>query len=192
MTSEQIKPKNRYVLENVLRSLVYIGVLVFLYILAKYYFVDSLHDWIEFAKERKVLVFLMFFASELAFGLVPPEVFFVVFPKEDHGYASFIALMLLMSFMSYFAGTSIYLLGRFLGKKGNFRLFNQTWYLQYKERMEVYGSVLLVLACVTPVPYSTVCLVAGSQEYPIKKFLLISLTRIIRFAGYGSIVYFFI
>jgi membrane protein YqaA with SNARE-associated domain len=160
--------------------------------MAKSYFVDSLHDWIEFAKERKGLVFLFFFASELVFGLVPPEVFFVVFPKEDYGYIAFITLMLLMSVMSYFAGTLIYLLGRYLGHNGDFRLFNQKWYLQYKERMEVYGSVLLVLACVTPVPYSTVCLVAGSQDYPVRKFFLISLTRIIRFVVYGSVVYYFI
>jgi membrane protein YqaA with SNARE-associated domain len=166
--------------------------LVFLYILAKKYFVDSLHEWIDFAKERKGLVFILFFSSELAFGLVPPEVFFVVFPKEDYGYAAFIALMMLMSVMSYFAGTLIYLLGRYLASKGDFRLFNQKWYLQYKERMEVYGSVLLVLACVTPVPYSTVCMVAGSQDYPAKKFLIISLTRIIRFVVYGSVVYYFI
>lgn len=192
MNPTDFKPRKRYILENVIRSLVYIGVLVFLYVLLKSYFIDELHTWIAFAEERKGLMFLIFFVSELAFGLVPPEVFMVVFPKEDYGFSVFVGIMMLMSFMSYIAGTIIYLIGRFLGRRGDFRLFNQKWYLQYKEKMEMYGSVLLVLACVTPVPYSTVCLVSGSQEFPFKKFLLISLTRIFRFVIYGAVVYYFI
>lgn len=192
MSPSEHKPQKQYILENVIRSLVYIGVLVFIYFLLKSYFIDELQTWIAFAEDRKGLMFLIFFVSELAFGLVPPEVFMVVFPKEDYGFSVFVGIMMLMSFMSYIAGTIIYLIGRFLGRRGDFRLFNQKWYLQYKEKMEMYGSVLLVLACVTPVPYSTVCLVSGSQEFPFKKFLLISLTRIFRFVIYGAVVYYFI
>jgi uncharacterized membrane protein YdjX (TVP38/TMEM64 family) len=190
MTSKELQSKRRYIWENLSRSLIYLLVLVLIYFLLKKYFVAGLEEWIAYASERKAWMFMVFFLSELAFGLVPPEVFFVVFPEEEYSYLGFTGIMVLMSFMSYLAGSIIFLTGRFLGNKGNFRLFDNRWYLKYKEKMEVYGSILLVLACVTPVPYATVALVAGSQDYPFSRFLLISTLRLVRFIGYGTVVYY--
>jgi len=190
MSSKELQSKRRYIWENISRSLLYLLVLVLIYFLLKQYFVAGLEDWIAYASERKGWMFLVFFLSELAFGLVPPEVFFVVFPKEDYSYLTFSGIMLLMASMSYIAGSIIFATGKYLGHKGNFRLFDNRWYLKYKEKMEVYGSILLVLACVTPVPYATVALVAGSQDYPVSRFLLISTLRLVRFIVYGTVVYY--
>jgi membrane protein YqaA with SNARE-associated domain len=190
VTPEELKSRKRYIFENIARSFFYIAVLLGLYVLLKSYIVTGLEQWIEYASERKTLMFGLFFISELAFGLVPPEVFFVVFPKEEYSFFSFSCIMVLMSIMSYMAGSIIFLVGRFLGRRGNFRLFDNRWYLQYKEKMEVYGNVLLVLACTTPIPYATVALVAGSQEYPFPRFLIISITRLLRFVIYGAVVYY--
>ena len=55
----------------------------------------------------------------------------------------------------------------------------------------VLVDLLVVVGAVTPVPYSATCMLAGSVKYPFNTFLLICITRIIRFAFYGWMVWTF-
>jgi membrane protein YqaA with SNARE-associated domain len=62
---------------------------------------------------------------------------------------------------------------------------------QYQDNLKRYGGYLVFVGAVTPVPFSATCMLAGSVDLPFKNFLLICITRIIRFAVYGWMVWSF-
>ena len=95
-----------------------------------------------------------------------------------------VTLLLTMSAASILGGFSGFLLARKLSHIK--RIQDAVKY--YRERGEAlikkYGSWAVVLAGLTPIPYSTVSWIAGIMNMPIHHYLLASLSRIPRFILY--------
>ena len=53
-----------------------------------------------------------------------------------------------------------------------------------------YGAVALAATALTPLPYSLGCWAAGALKMPMPQFLLVSLLRIPRVAGYLALIHF--
>ncbi|MGK0489546.1 MAG: membrane protein YqaA with SNARE-associated domain [Candidatus Endobugula sp.] len=81
-----------------------------------------------------------------------------------------------------------------LGKKISTRpFFNKILmkkrFRKYQKQYEQYGGGLIIVAALTPIPYALICLLTGSLSYPVRKFLIFSSFRILRFLVYGLIIW---
>jgi membrane protein DedA with SNARE-associated domain len=96
--------------------------------------------------------------------------------------ALFAAISYALGYVTFIIGTIIYkrVLFRYIRK----HFLNKTW-----PQLNRYGLFLIIVAALTPLPWSTVCLLVGSAGYPHQKFLKYALFRIARFAVYGFIIY---
>jgi membrane protein YqaA with SNARE-associated domain len=89
---------------------------------------------------------------------------------------------LLLTVMSYAAGVTAYFFGRYLH---NTRLYHflRDRYLQKAEvLLKEYGLYLIMVAALTPVPFSGVAMLVGSVHFPIDRYFYWSLTRFIKYA----------
>lgn len=94
-----------------------------------------------------------------------------------------------LTLISYAAGVLGFYIGRFFSKSPFYKTIHERWLKQYDQKLKTYGLYLVLVGAVTPVPFSATCMLAGSVNTPIDKFLLITISRIIRFAGYGWAVW---
>ncbi len=77
-----------------------------------------------------------------------------------------------------------YGIGRFLGSRRIVRRFFKGRGARMHELLRRYGVVAVGVAALTPIPYSLGCWAAGSVRLPFWQFLLVSLLRFVRVAGY--------
>jgi uncharacterized membrane protein YdjX (TVP38/TMEM64 family) len=95
----------------------------------------------------------------------------------------------LFAVVSVIAGYSMFLLGKYLQRRLYFRFLQRKFFRQFMPQVRKYGLFLIVVAAVTPLPYSATSLVVGSSGYSNRLYLLAATTRILRFAVYGYIIY---
>jgi membrane protein YqaA with SNARE-associated domain len=79
---------------------------------------------------------------------------------------------------SYWQGKMIYPKIKFIRK------FIHSHDEKLKPYIKKYGSLAVVLAAITPLPYSWMAILSGTLRMPFQKFFLASLTRIPRFIVY--------
>ena len=91
--------------------------------------------------------------------------------------------------VSYTMGYITFLIGRILYKRITFRYIRMKFLKESWPLLRKYGLFLIIIAALTPVPWSAVCLLVGSAGYPSKKYLKYGLFRLVRFAVYGYIIY---
>ncbi|MFT4625902.1 MAG: putative membrane protein YdjX (TVP38/TMEM64 family) [Myxococcota bacterium] len=90
------------------------------------------------------------------------------------------------------AGSAGSLLGGTIAYAGARYLSHTEWFerrqgagVQRARRLfEAYGAYALALAAVSPLPYSLLAWASGGLGFPLRRFLLVSLLRIPRVAGY--------
>ncbi len=134
------------------------------------------------------VVFSIYTLSEIIVGIIPPELF-MMWSLELAEHRSYIIDLVLLASISYAAGTLSYLFGRYFNGTILYRYLRKKYLKKYDEKFNKYGAFLLIVAAVTPVPYSAICVLVGSVKYPIKNFLLITLVRFARFGVYGYLVW---
>ena len=61
--------------------------------------------------------------------------------------------------------------------------------IKYREMFNQYGSYLVIVASVTPIPFSAVALLAGAGGLNKTIYLLYSLFRILRYFVYAYILW---
>ena len=104
----------------------------------------------------------------------------------------FIINLGILTLISYAAGILGYYLGKTFSKTKLYQEKIREKYLkQYEGKLKTFGGYLVFVGAVTPVPFSATCMLAGSVNLKFSDFLLICITRIIRFAAYGWMVWSF-
>jgi membrane protein YqaA with SNARE-associated domain len=78
-------------------------------------------------------------------------------------------------------------IGRLLRKNTRLNIYIQNKFQKYVPYINKWGGVFIVIAAITPLPFSPVCLLGGTLNYPLKKYAMYAATRLIRFAIYGFI-----
>jgi len=101
----------------------------------------------------------------------------------------YILAVTFLALISYGAGVLGYWIGRFLNKALLYRYARRRFFTQYETLLRRFGGFLLFVAAVTPLPFSAVCMLLGSVKYNFKNFLLIALTRFLRFAFYSYLLW---
>jgi membrane protein DedA with SNARE-associated domain len=181
--------KIQFLLKNLLRGLVYMAILAVAYFLFKNYVVDRDRAlWLEKFYEAPFLIYSIYIFSEIFFGLFPPEIFMIwaLYKGDRLHYWMNVAFF---TAVSYGAGFLSFLIGRYLQRVVIFRYMSRRFFSRYWPLFRKYGSVLIVTAALTPLPWATISILVGTSSYPMNKFLLVALSRVFRFAFYGYLVF---
>jgi membrane protein YqaA with SNARE-associated domain len=123
----------------------------------------------------------IFFASETILGLIPPDLFIIWAKKFESPYQ----MVALLAILSYVGGVLAYFIGRYIGGLPVI----EAWILKKFDKhfilIRKWGGVLIVFAALFPLPFSSICSVAGAVHFPFKTFLALGLFRFIRIFGYA-------
>ncbi|MCB0736759.1 MAG: VTT domain-containing protein [Bacteroidetes bacterium] len=180
--------KYQFLFKNLLRGTLFLGAFVVAFLLFENYGGLNYIQWLEPIYTNSLLMYAIYSASELFFGIIPPEVF-MAWGLNQGSALTYVSIVALLGVISYVAGWLNYWLGR--GFRGIER-FDHYFKKRLKKRQEQlnrYGGFLIIVAAVTPVPFAAVCLLMGLSRYSYRLFLLYTLFRLLRFAAYGYVVW---
>jgi len=136
-------------------------------------------------KWRPRFVLVLFFASESLLGLIPPD-FFIAW---SHSFTHDLGMLTVLAVISYAGGIVSYLIGLKIGANEKVNDYFKKKFASHLHKVYQYGGIIIVFSAIFPLPYSMVCMAAGTVKYSFKKLLIYGLTRFIRFFGYAIIVY---
>jgi membrane protein YqaA with SNARE-associated domain len=106
--------RHRFLISNILKGFLGFGILILALHLVRFNFSESERfAWMQPLYERPNLVMILFFASELLFGIIPPELF-MLWAMQTQYLGTYAWGVVLMSICSYCIGAFNYFLGRFL------------------------------------------------------------------------------
>lgn len=151
-------------------------------------YLDPNDHWLQSIYEMPILVYSVFLFSEVIFGIIPPEVFMI---WSIHGglFDSYSGDVVLLSTISFGAGICGYYIGAALRGLAFFKRIEETYLTEHRRNLRRYGGFLVITAALTPLPFSAIAMAVGVFKYPFKYYFLFSLSRFVRFAVYGYIVW---
>lgn len=179
----------QFLFKNGLRGILWLVVVLGIYFFFEEFFISKAPDaWVEQFYARPLIIYLIYFGSEFFFGIIPPELFMIwAFKKGDA--INYTLTIAFFAVVSYLLGYVTFLIGRFIYKKVSFRYVRIKYLKKSWPQLRKYGIFLIIVAALTPLPWSAVCLLVGSAGYPSGRFLRYAIFRLIRFAVYGFIVF---
>ena len=133
-------------------------------------------------------IFILFFFSELIFGLIPPELFMIwlINAKSLALYPYYIGAL---ACLSYFAGFIAFIFGKYLHKTWLYEIMKKYVIGKYEKKINSYGWLVIIVAALTPIPFSATCAVIGAIGFNRNKFLYYALARFIRYAVYAYVIW---
>jgi membrane protein YqaA with SNARE-associated domain len=178
---QQQESKTRFFLRNLMKGLIWLAVIVALFIFSKHTVDKETLAKFEPIFQKSWLVFTVFSLSEIIIGIIPPEVFLIWALRSDT-FSGYIGLTIILTIISYTAGVIAFGIGKYLHHT-LFYQYLKNRYLQKSEKLlQTYGQYLILVAALTPVPFSGTAMLVGAVDYPFKNYLLLSLSRFIKFA----------
>ncbi|HRZ76690.1 MAG TPA: hypothetical protein P5248_04935, partial [Bacteroidales bacterium] len=180
--------KMRFLARNLLVGLIWLGGIILSFWLAKHFLGLDFQELINDHADEPVIVYLIFMTSEVIFGIIPPEIF-MVWASGSGDIAPYPLLMALLAGISYLAGISGYFIGRGLHPTRFYHWLDSRILRSYTPVLRRYGYFLIIVAALTPIPFSAICMLVGAIEYPFGRFLAFSSVRILRFTAYAWIMH---
>ena len=180
--------KTSFLLKNLAKGIGILILLLIAFLLFKKYGGSDYFTWLEPIYSRPVLVYTTYAIAEVFFGLLPPELF-MAWGLEQGDNTTYILIVSFLALISYGAGWFNFILGRNFRKLVIVRFLITKYLKKYIVYLDKYGGFLLIVAAVTPLPYTAICLLVGTLKYSPKKFFLYTLSRIARFAVYATLVW---
>ena len=181
--------KSGFLFRNLVRGLLWFLLIITAFILLENYLQENFKHTIEAIQDKPMILYGSFFASEVIFGLVPPEFYMMVWILHKVDSATYISNLTILTLLSYGSGVIGYFIGKYFSKTSLYQRISERYLQQYDRQLKRYGGYLVFVGAVTPVPFSATCMLAGSVQFRFRDFLLICISRIIRFAFYGWMVW---
>ncbi|MEM6642190.1 MAG: VTT domain-containing protein [Bacteroidota bacterium] len=191
MITNQQKPlpnRNRFLLSNLFKGLGWLVLIVFGYLYLRKNYDFSLETILGPLYEQPVIIYLIFLASETILGIIPPE-FFMIWSLRDEVLSTYISNIIALSAISYVAGILGFGIGTFLKETQFYRQMKKRVFGKFENHLNNYGGFLVVVAALTPLPFSGIAMLVGSVRYSFRKYLWFSLLRFARFIVYGAIIW---
>jgi len=185
----KLSSRMKFLINNGLKGLAWLVVLLAAYFLFEEIVISRDPDaWVERFYARPEIIYLIYSASEFFFGIIPPELFMIwAINKADT--LHYILNIGFFAVVSYTMGYITFLIGQFFYKRNFFKRFKKTMLKEQWPLLKRYGLFLIIVAALTPIPWSAVSLLVGSAGYPSKRYLKYALFRLLRFAVYGYIIF---
>ena len=184
---ETEESKSAFLLKNLAKGLAWFAVIIVAYLLVQEE-LDVYKKEINEIGDNLPLLLGIFTVSEIVFGILPPEIFMLIWKTKGDPVMYTINLTIL-TLISYAAGILGYWIGLRFSRTSFYHRVHQRWLAPYDQKLRKYGGFLVVVGAVTPVPFSATCMLAGSVNLNFRTFLLLTISRIVRFAFYGALVW---
>ncbi len=185
---ENQKEKTKFLLRNLFRGFVWLSVIVGGYVFARKYLNFDIAEVMGPFYEMPTLIFSSFFVSEVVFGIIPPE-FFMIWSARHGDISLYLQNIVAFSAMSYAAGVIGFFIGTYFNGTQLYALIKKNFLGKMEYQFNRFGGFLVIVAALTPLPFSGICMLTGAVRYPQRKFFIIALTRFIRFSVYASIIW---
>ena len=188
LENKTLPDRRRFLLKNLGRGLIWLLVTVGGYFYARNNLNFTLEAVLGSVYEKPTIVYLIFLASEVIFGIIPPE-FFMIWSLRTELLSNYINNIISLSVISYVAGVIGFLMGQYLNRTQFFVEVKKRVFEKFEEHLKTYGGFLIIVAALTPLPFSGIAMLVGSVKYSFKKYLYFSLFRFARFLAYSIIVW---
>ena len=176
-----------FLFKNLAKGLAWFAVIIIAYLLVQKE-LNVYREQINQIGDNMLLLLSIFTVSEIVFGILPPEIFMLIW-KTKGILSEYITNLVILTLISYAAGVLGYFIGRYFAKTAIYQKIHARYLAEYDHKLRRFGGFLVVVGAVTPVPFSATCMLAGSVNLPLKHFLLLTISRIVRFAFYGALVW---
>jgi membrane protein YqaA with SNARE-associated domain len=172
--------------KSALKLIIIVAIIAVVLVVAQHFITDFKIRIEGFMKTWDTATTLtVFFISETLLGLIPPD-FFIAWTRYS---ASPIFMLSVLAVLSYIGGVNAFFIGRWVRKFPRINLWFEKRFAEHFDKIKRYGAFLIVFSALFPLPYSTVSMVAGMVNYPTKPFLILGLSRLLRFYIYALALY---
>jgi membrane protein YqaA with SNARE-associated domain len=121
----------------------------------------------------------LFLVSETVVSPLPPDAVVFVVAASEHA-ANWMRPVLTLALLSLLGGHLAWLLGSWFAGTGSVRLVLGRHHVRIAEVTRRYGAWAIVLAALTPLPWSVTSTVAGALHLPWRRYVAGSLVRVPR------------
>jgi len=180
--------KSRFFLKYLARGLAWLIVLVAAFIVIRKNIDINFLLWLEPFFENTILIFSIYILSELIFGIIPPELF-MMWALRAGSLTDYAFIVFLFAIISYISGIVGFLFGSYLNKTILFRYIRRRFLGRYHSALQKFGFFMILVAAITPLPFSAISMLVGSLHYPLSKYLWWASARFIRFFVYALIIW---
>lgn len=185
----KLSPRIQFLIKNSLKGLIWLLFLLAVFFLFKEVVISKDPDvWVEKFYAQPLIVYIIYFASEFFFGIIPPELF-LIWAINKGTLTHYFMNLAFFATVSYAMGYLTFLIGQFFYKRSSFRYIRMKFLKESWPQIKKYGLFLIIVAALTPIPWAAVSMLIGSAGYPSKKYLRYALFRFVRFAFFGYIIY---
>jgi membrane protein YqaA with SNARE-associated domain len=185
---ESQERKSSFFLRNLAKGLVWLALIVALFIFTKHNVNKDLIVRFQPFFENTGLILLIFCLSELIIGIIPPE-FFLIWALRSGVLHTYIFYIILLTVISYVAGFAAFLFGRYLHNTRLYAYLKHRFLEKTEPLLQKYGLYLILVAALTPVPFSGVAMLVGSVHYPVDRYIYWSLSRFAKFAFSSYVIW---
>jgi len=131
-------------------------------------------------------VFILFFISESFLGLVPVDLFVIWSAK----FSSPLPYLAILGILSYLGGVISYHIGTWLSKRPKIKVYTEKRLANYIRFVHKWGGAFIVIAALFPFsPFSMVVIALSLLKYPYRWFLLLAMSRLVRFVIQGVLFF---
>ncbi|MEQ9008844.1 MAG: hypothetical protein RLP12_13230, partial [Ekhidna sp.] len=169
-TQKELPDRRRFLIRNLLRGFAWLAVIVIAFIYARKNYDFTLEAVLGPVYDRPTVVYFIFMASEVIFGIIPPE-FFMIWSLRSELLANYINNIIALSAISYAAGIIGFGIGAYLKNTRFYRIMKYRVFGKFEKHLNNYGGFLVVVAALTPLPFSGIAMLVGSVHYSFKKYL---------------------
>ena len=174
--------------KNFIRGLLFFAIALGFYKVSfSYLDLSSLKNQISF-DFPSFFVFTLFFMSEVILGIIPPELF-MIWAISSKPIGSYLFYVITFSFLSYIAGFTAFLFGKYLHNTWLYEFMKKNIIGKYERKISAFGWLVIIVAAITPLPFSATCAVVGAVGFDRKKYLFYSSARFLRYAIYGFFIW---
>lgn len=175
-------------MKNLLKGFAWLAVLIVAFVWAKHELGDDYITWLQPIYDKPVAVFSIFLTSEILIGIIPPELF-MIWATQNGILSDYVWNIALLASVSYMAGFIGHRIGTYLNQSKFYRLMKRNFFGKYERYINDFGGFIIIVAALTPVPFSGIAMMMGSLRYPLKRYLLFALFRFVRFGVYAFIIW---
>lgn len=178
-----------FLINQLVKGFLFLILLIGLFLIFNKVFPNELRErWFSSYYDDVQLVLTLFVGSEILFGIIPPEVFMLWVFRTEHLGSYYLGIGIL-AVISYLAGSFNFFLGRQIKDTLFFTKIRRLWLRKSLLLFEKYGGYLVVVASITPLPFSAIALLSGAGNLAPSKYLRYSIWRIVRFFVYAFVLY---
>jgi membrane protein YqaA with SNARE-associated domain len=190
MQVEEEETQTGFLVRNLLKGLAFFFVIVVAFYFLEEYIQDNFQSHIGDIRANPGILYGIYTLSEIVFGIIPPELFMMIWILDKIDVSGFIVNLSILTAISYGAGVLGYFIGKNFSKTPFYQNRIREKYLkQYEKNLKKFGGYMVFVGAVTPIPFSATCMLAGSVNMRFKYFLLICISRVLRFVVYGWLIW---